>query len=180
MFEGNHIADRLHKTDARYVEAIHTNCGGLGIKERVGTSDFYPNSGYFQPGCGYTQAEYFGQLITYPISQQLQEKLTKFNQKSHSRVIDLFVESLSNNQFQAISCDDNTAFNKFHLIQHAKFCPMRGSTAYFGGDPGNTFKFDVYGVYHFHTNEVAPYGKGIYWKSALKAGIQQTLGNGNK
>ncbi|KAG6441558.1 hypothetical protein O3G_MSEX001916 [Manduca sexta] len=42
---------RLKSTDATYVEAIHTNRGTLGINLNVGDVDFYPNKGFFQPGC---------------------------------------------------------------------------------------------------------------------------------
>ncbi|KAG7205891.1 hypothetical protein KM043_007820 [Ampulex compressa] len=42
---------RIDATDATHVQIIHTNVGLLGIKEAIGTSDFYPNSGRYQPGC---------------------------------------------------------------------------------------------------------------------------------
>nr|XP_054765066.1 pancreatic lipase-related protein 2-like [Lytechinus pictus] len=55
-FEGTHEDCRLDETDALYVDAIHTDSGklsegGVGISQRVGHSDFYPNGGYAQPGC---------------------------------------------------------------------------------------------------------------------------------
>ncbi|XP_014475796.1 PREDICTED: pancreatic lipase-related protein 2-like [Dinoponera quadriceps] len=43
---------RVDKTDALRVQVIHTNAGSLGMKEAVGTADFYPNGGRNQPGCG--------------------------------------------------------------------------------------------------------------------------------
>lgn len=42
----------LSKTDARFVDVIHTNGGQLGVKEEIGHYDFYPNGGEEQPGCG--------------------------------------------------------------------------------------------------------------------------------
>ncbi|XP_068622617.1 pancreatic triacylglycerol lipase-like [Battus philenor] len=47
----NKNSNRLSKTDAHYVEAIHTNAGVFGIASSVGTVDFYPNGGVSQPGC---------------------------------------------------------------------------------------------------------------------------------
>lgn len=44
--------DRISKTDAKYVQIIHTNAGKLGIVDSVGHADFYPNGGKHQPGCG--------------------------------------------------------------------------------------------------------------------------------
>lgn len=43
----------LKKTDAAFVDVIHTNPGGMGIKHRVGHLDIYANNGHssLQPGC---------------------------------------------------------------------------------------------------------------------------------
>ncbi|CAH0407810.1 unnamed protein product [Chilo suppressalis] len=48
---------RLDRSDAKYVDIIHTNAmplymSGLGISEPIGHVDFYPNGGSIQPGCG--------------------------------------------------------------------------------------------------------------------------------
>lgn len=43
---------RLHATDAKFVDIIHTDGGVLGFKYPIGTVDFFPNGGTsFQPGC---------------------------------------------------------------------------------------------------------------------------------
>ncbi|KAM7133192.1 lipase member I [Molossus nigricans] len=42
---------RLHHTDAKFVDVIHSDTNGLGIKEPLGHIDFYPNGGKKQPGC---------------------------------------------------------------------------------------------------------------------------------
>lgn len=47
---------RLDKSDAQFVDVIHTNCGGpfgqgfLGLEFPLAHADFYPNSGKSQPG----------------------------------------------------------------------------------------------------------------------------------
>ncbi|XP_010358681.2 lipase member I isoform X5 [Rhinopithecus roxellana] len=42
---------RLDYTDAKFVDVIHSNSNGLGIREPLGHIDFYPNGGKKQPGC---------------------------------------------------------------------------------------------------------------------------------
>lgn len=118
------------------------------------------------------------QVLTGIVSNSLRSFLANFNQNSHSRSIDLFVESLSNNQFQAVKCDENIDFKAVDPQKHAELCPIHGATAYFGGEPGNTFKSDVNGVYYFNTNGLPPYGQGTYWKSAQKKAIEDTVGKG--
>ncbi|KAJ1519468.1 hypothetical protein ONE63_004754 [Megalurothrips usitatus] len=44
---------RLDKSDAGFVDVIHTCAGYLGYWDPIGHADFYPNGGtYVQPGCG--------------------------------------------------------------------------------------------------------------------------------
>lgn len=52
----NGPADRLDKTDAEFVDVMHTNSGflwegALTIKSPIGHVDFYPAGGAHQPGC---------------------------------------------------------------------------------------------------------------------------------
>lgn len=43
---------RLNENDAKVVVVIHTNGGGAGIGEAIGSINFYPNGGLnIQPGC---------------------------------------------------------------------------------------------------------------------------------
>lgn len=44
---------RLAKTDAKYIEIIHSNAGLLGLSTPLGHASFYPNGGKKQPGCGW-------------------------------------------------------------------------------------------------------------------------------
>ncbi|XP_025155365.1 pancreatic triacylglycerol lipase-like isoform X2 [Harpegnathos saltator] len=50
-FSGKNPGSRVDKTDAFRVQVIHTSVGVLGMKEAIGTADFYPNGGGKQPGC---------------------------------------------------------------------------------------------------------------------------------
>lgn len=42
---------RLDRTDAEFVDVIHTAGGTLGLLESIGDVDFYPNGGVNQPHC---------------------------------------------------------------------------------------------------------------------------------
>ncbi|XP_069356725.1 pancreatic triacylglycerol lipase-like [Maniola hyperantus] len=67
--------NRLHSSDAVYVEGIHTDAGpngiGIGFLTTVGDVDFYPNGGANQPGCSTSQCnhgrawEQFAASVTY-------------------------------------------------------------------------------------------------------------------
>ncbi|XP_011634428.1 pancreatic triacylglycerol lipase-like [Pogonomyrmex barbatus] len=51
-FESKPPGKRVDKSDAVLVQVIHTCAKYVGMKSAVGTSDFYPNGGIQQPGCG--------------------------------------------------------------------------------------------------------------------------------
>ncbi|CAB3227798.1 unnamed protein product [Arctia plantaginis] len=71
-FSNVSASGRLNRTDAEYVDVIHSNAGMLGIKEPVGHKDFYPNGGSSQTGCyisicDHSRAwEYFAESISSP------------------------------------------------------------------------------------------------------------------
>ncbi|KAK8405534.1 hypothetical protein O3P69_001830 [Scylla paramamosain] len=55
-FYDNPESSRLDKTDADFVQVIHTNGGSMlagcvGLKDKIGHVDFFPNGGKHQPGC---------------------------------------------------------------------------------------------------------------------------------
>ena len=56
QFENEHIDVRLDRSDAQFVDVIHTDSKtfvvrGYGIKKPIGHIDFYPNGGYEQKNC---------------------------------------------------------------------------------------------------------------------------------
>ncbi|CAG9761910.1 unnamed protein product [Ceutorhynchus assimilis] len=82
FFEGdkNH---RLNERDAKYVQAIHTCATGVvGVTYSVGISDFWPNGGSHQPGCGLD-------VFKCP----------------HLRAIDYYAESLLSDGFVGQNCN---------------------------------------------------------------------------
>ncbi|KAK4016886.1 hypothetical protein OUZ56_031851 [Daphnia magna] len=59
-FDQSEAEDILDKTDAQFVDIIHTNAGTildkrLGFPLALGHVDFWPNGGSLQPGCGLIQ-----------------------------------------------------------------------------------------------------------------------------
>ena len=50
-FENHHEDNRLDKGDAKFVEALHTDAGWMGIIKPVGHVDIYLNGGRNQPHC---------------------------------------------------------------------------------------------------------------------------------
>lgn len=53
LFSLDNVDKRLDKSDAHYVEIIHSNAGFLGLSHPLGHASFYPNGGKKQPGCGW-------------------------------------------------------------------------------------------------------------------------------
>lgn len=101
-------SERLDKTDAYFVDCIHTSAK-FGLQKSIGHKDFYPNGGSSQPGC------------TILPSKQIQAELMadeKFNpidwiKCSHDRARDLYEESLiSSCPFTSIPCDKYENFEK--------------------------------------------------------------------
>ncbi|CAH0726866.1 unnamed protein product, partial [Brenthis ino] len=85
-FSNVNIDSKLDKTDAEYVDVIHTNGGMLGLKEPVGHKDFYPNNGMSQPGCFLSTCD-------------------------HSRAWEMFSESINSpDNFPARKCENWTMF----------------------------------------------------------------------
>ncbi|XP_050677746.1 pancreatic lipase-related protein 3-like [Leptidea sinapis] len=80
------LDNRLDKTDAEYVDIIHTNGGILGMKDPVGHKDFFPNNGMSQPDCYLSTCD-------------------------HSRAWELYAESINNpRRFPARKCDSWSEF----------------------------------------------------------------------
>lgn len=58
FFENAEAIVRLDKSDAKYVDVVHSDIGtsnsandGFGMRQKLGHVDFYPNDGRKQSGC---------------------------------------------------------------------------------------------------------------------------------
>lgn len=82
---------KLSKNSANFVDVIHTCGGALGLSEKLGHADFYPNGGSFsQPGCGDMNGVMQG--------------------CSHGRAWQYFKESINGQPFMARNCPSYNAF----------------------------------------------------------------------
>ncbi|XP_013192489.1 pancreatic lipase-related protein 3-like [Amyelois transitella] len=103
---------RLDRSDAEFVDVIHTNAGVLGINEAVGHKDFYPGGGKSQPGCLLSTCD-------------------------HSRAWQVFAESINTpDRFPARKCESWSAF-KDGLCLKNEVAFMGVSSA--KGSPGSYF-----------------------------------------
>lgn len=94
LFENASKRHRLDPTDASFVDVIHTDAGKLGIKEPMGTADFYPNGGVSpQPACS---ANFIDVFIGC----------------SHSLAHDYYTESIRSRKFKAKKCSNFNTYLK--------------------------------------------------------------------
>ncbi|XP_052853460.1 phospholipase A1 [Drosophila gunungcola] len=75
----NDTAEKLDRSDAKFVDVVHTDVMMMGLLEALGHVDFYVNMGVTQPNCGAfnnmdthycyhnRSAEYYAESITTPI-----------------------------------------------------------------------------------------------------------------
>lgn len=139
-------ADRLDKTDADFVDVIHTHgCYTLlkmwddcfGIDENLGDADFWPNGGERQPAC-----EHDGDGAT---------AVKDGSSCDHGMAYVLYTESIkympSSTHFLARQCNAWTYYNN-------KSCPCGNPVQYMGfnADPR------VHGIFYLNTSRTAPYG----------------------
>lgn len=61
LFVTTNLDEKLDKTDAIFVDVLHTNALEKGKLEDCGHADFFANSGIVQPGCTLSgkNGEYF-------------------------------------------------------------------------------------------------------------------------
>ncbi|XP_013142620.1 PREDICTED: lipoprotein lipase-like isoform X2 [Papilio polytes] len=122
------IEFRLDKSDAHYVDIIHTCAGLFGYEDSYGHADFYPNEGTTdQPGC--------------PAKRELLDSC------SHGRAAIYFEESIeypSGNGFMAYRCDSWKKFKR-------GLCKENKTTM------GYHSSSDSRGDFYLRTNSAPPY-----------------------
>ncbi|XP_072865690.1 lipase member I isoform X2 [Chlorocebus sabaeus] len=140
---------RLDYTDAKFVDVIHSNSNGLGIREPLGHIDFYPNGGRKQPGC--PKSIFSG---------------IKFIKCNHERAVHLFMASLETNcNFISFPCHSYKDYKTSLCVDCDSFkeksCPWLGYQAKLfkdvlkerikGGPVRTTVFLDTSGIYPFCT-----------------------------
>ncbi|XP_049866525.1 pancreatic lipase-related protein 2-like [Pectinophora gossypiella] len=101
---------RLDRSDAKYVDIIHSNAiplyfSGFGMSEPIGHVDFYPNGGSTQPGCKKANSPTTG------VSDDMYQSVIKYVGCNHERSYEYFTESIAPScPFIAIQCESYDAF----------------------------------------------------------------------
>lgn len=130
-FEKYSEQNRLTRTDAAYVDAIHTS-STFGFRRAIGHTDFYPNDGANQPGC--LRGKRLSNVITFFVCGQKfdyatdetdvdktdpnksalsQKDVTDFFSCSHSRAITYYIESIKDAcYFTSYECSNWANFRK--------------------------------------------------------------------
>lgn len=130
LFSIDNPDGRTAANDAIYVESMHTNAGLLGFDEPIGQTNFYPNWGRSQPGCG---VDVTGNC-------------------AHQRTHEFFAESITSTVgFWARQCRDYSDIVNQNCVQS-------GENTLMGGEPlrstGRT------GVFWLPTRDAVPYAMG--------------------
>uniref|UniRef100_T1J6R0 Vitellogenin domain-containing protein n=1 Tax=Strigamia maritima TaxID=126957 RepID=T1J6R0_STRMM len=125
-FSGSDTKVRLDKSDADFVDVIHTDGSslltlGMGMNKPIGHVDFYPNNGRDQPGCGDLLDRVTGSFWDLMRLNLIgaREGLAC----SHRRAIDLFTESINTKcSYVAFPCKDVDEFKsgKCRFCHHGK------------------------------------------------------------
>ncbi|VVC38884.1 Hypothetical protein CINCED_3A008727 [Cinara cedri] len=102
-FEGCPKEVRLDKSDANFVDVIHTSCRptipllGLGLIKPVGHVDIYMNGGFIQPGCTLPPINEVNLMSIADLAAVPADVLGAWGACSHGRSYSYFTESVQNN-----------------------------------------------------------------------------------
>jgi pimeloyl-ACP methyl ester carboxylesterase len=151
MFACQNTATRLDPTDAKFVQAIHTNgdnffYGGAGTLEQMGDIDFYANGGQIQAGCERGVPQVVHDILHLNFSS-MEDDLSCSHDRSH----ELFTESVKDAanpstscNFMAFPCTSSDVWTAGQCFQCASNgCPTFGYTT----DIGTPYS----GKYYFNT-----------------------------
>jgi hypothetical protein len=120
-FENTDTRVRLDPTDAKYVEAIHTDGSatlqlGLGLLQKSGHVDFYINGGKDQPNCPATSGKILSgifNLATVSVDGFLEDTIC-----SHLVAVNFFRDSIDNAEckYTAYPCNSKDDFDSGKCI----------------------------------------------------------------
>lgn len=100
-FEGTDDQVKLDRSDAQFVDIIHTDVKplmflGFGIRQPTGTVDFYVNGGISQPGCPNALYSHAVNLLQGNIRELVSGVLC-----DHWRAVDIYLSSINECNFYA-------------------------------------------------------------------------------
>ncbi|GFR11630.1 pancreatic triacylglycerol lipase, partial [Trichonephila clavata] len=98
---------KLDRSDAEFVDVLHTDGGGIGMLEPVGHVDFYPNGGQIQPGC--TTSNSLKALLEKGVVEGVRNVIC-----SHMRAPHFFTGTINSHKCHHIGhrCDSWEAFSQ--------------------------------------------------------------------
>ncbi|CAB3223460.1 unnamed protein product [Arctia plantaginis] len=141
LFVTKHLDEKLDKTDAIFVDVLHTNALGRGKLEDSGHVDFYANGGSIQPGCRSSR----------------QKTLSSC---SHARAPIYYAESITSKEgFYGTKCHSWIAYiigwcELHHPDEEELF--------------GEYVSREARGQYFFNTNAEPPYARGPNSRTSKK------------
>ncbi|KAK0162495.1 hypothetical protein PV327_006269 [Microctonus hyperodae] len=152
----------LDKTDATFVDIIHTNTNLFGISKPIGHVDFYVNYGFTQPGC-----------CIYEIAC------------SHQRAWIIFAESvLTPYEFPAFRCNDPGFWRTTKLLVGRMSKPESNCEIFKNDYMGFIASPKSEGQFVVLTNNEPPYGKkwGVVPSniSEISASLENSNNDDNK
>lgn len=114
MFKGADTSDRLDPSDAKFVDAIHTDSDCFGISIPVGHVDFFLNGGKDQTGCAHSR---FPSMYSYVICD-------------HMRAVHVYMSALNGScTLTGLPCTSYEDFLKGQCVDCSVFkgtCPTIG------------------------------------------------------
>ncbi|KAL9882889.1 pancreatic triacylglycerol lipase isoform 2-T3 [Glossina fuscipes fuscipes] len=185
LFAETHGVVRLDRSDAHFVDVVHTDgnlLGGLGLYERLGHVDFYPNGGMDNPGCD-------GRLHEYMRNSKntIVENMQKFVGCNHVRSYQYFIESIrSNCPFMGVSCDSYQSFKAGKCSccnENAHLCMRMGYHSY--EDYSKLLKLNKINtskppIIYLITGEEAPFCRHHYKITVRVAGHEESIAHGGE
>lgn len=152
LFSVRDPTGRLDRTDANYVEVMHTNgplllVAGAGIGAPIGDADFWPNGGSSQPGC-LTNTCSHGRAVDF-YGRKVYFLIFKVRWNLFNKIV-LF-ESIQDNSFYAHQCPDRDDIS-------SRRCTITPG-AWMGGDSFNFHK-SISGSFYLETNRNYPRAQG--------------------
>jgi len=150
LFEDSVKDFRLDPSDGMFVDAIHTDSKTIfgyasGTLQSFGHTDFYPNGGYYQPGCKLMKIE-------LPSTQGFYDQVTC----NHYRAVKYFITSIKNKKsFKSYKC------GSFYRFKNGA-CAKRSIASTSVNTMGYYTDCNAKGKFYLLTNTKEPYSVRHY------------------